>query len=362
MKKTLVIFLLALLASASALAQEVVWSVDFNSVLNNREGGDELRPDNTFLFYHLNPEIGFKLGTDDNTTHTLKGGVDWYQPVTNDCAGSKVIPVVYYQFHNRNWKINVGALPRRELIEPAPRYLWSDSMAYVQPTIRGALVQYQKGKSFAELFVDWRQMQSETRREAFNVYFNGKKHFGGFWLGGVIQYNHLAKRKNAPEGEGVNDDFTINPMLGYDWKLSPAAALKVKAGAIVNMQRCRAEGNSWQVPCGFIGNVNARWKWLEAEENIFAGKDLFPLWDNFQSQLNLGDTYYRSKFYSRTDLRAHIVQNRFVDLSASLTFHATDKITGFWQQISCRVYIDQLIWKNRRDKKFLNGTKLRSLY
>ena len=57
------------------------------------------------------------------------------------------------------------------------------------------------------------------------------------------------------------------------------------------------------------------------------------------SQLNMGDTYYRSKFYSRTDLRGHLFNNDLVDVSAVLTYHATDRITGFWQQLSCRFYI-----------------------
>ena len=105
--------------------------------------------------------------------------------------------------------------------------------------------------------------------------------------------------------------------------------------------------------------MNARWRFLEAEENVFVGKDLFPLYPRFGSLLNLGDTYYRDKFYSRTDLIAHIVQNEFVDLNTSLTVHATDKTTGFWQQISCRVYIDNLIWHHRHKRSNTLSTQQR---
>ncbi|MBR1726243.1 MAG: hypothetical protein IJ724_06290, partial [Muribaculaceae bacterium] len=45
------------------------------------------------------------------------------------------------------------------------------------------------------------------------------------------------------------------------------------------------------------------------------------------------------RFYSRTEVRAHRFSNALVDVSALLTFHATDRITGFWQQVSCRFYI-----------------------
>ena len=84
---------------------------------------------------------------------------------------------------------------------------------------------------------------------------------------------------------------------------------------------------------------------------MWAGKDLFPLYPRFGSQLNLGDTYYRDKCYSRTDLTAHIVQNDFVDLNTSFTLHYTNKTTGFWQQLSCRIYIDNLLWGNRRSRQ-----------
>lgn len=361
-KKWLAVVLLLLSGVAVSHSQDVVWSVDFDSEFANREGGDWLRRDQTFLFTRLAPEIGIQLGN-QQSGHTLKGGVSWMQPLNDDAEGAKVTPTLYYQYRHKGWKMSAGMIPRTEMVEHAPRYLWSDSLAYRQPNIRGVLVQYQKhpGRGYAQVFVDWRQQQTDTRREAFNALISGKAYIGNVWLGGHLQYNHLAKTKIGPEGEGVNDDVTVNPMVGFDWKIAPKASLKVKAGAIINLERDRTTDDGWHTPGGFIGNVQGRWKWLEAEQNVYAGSNLFPLWDKYGSELNLGDTYYCSKFYSRTDLRAHIVQTRFVDLNASLTFHATDKITGFWQQITCRFYIDQNLWKHRRDKKYLHsGRQLQS--
>lgn len=358
-KKWLVVMAMWLMGVAYGNAQEVVWSVDFDSHFANREGGDELRPDQTFLFTRLAPEIGIQLGNQRNG-HTLKGGVSWLQPLNSDATDAKVTPTLYYQYRHKGWSVNVGMIPRTEMVEHAPRYLWSDSLAYRQPNIRGVLAQYQKRpeRGYAQLFLDWRQQQADFRREAFNVLISGKAYVGNVWFGGHVQYNHLAKSKLAPEGEGVNDDVTVNPMVGFDWKIAPKASLKVKAGAIINFERDRSEENGWKAPCGFIGNVQGRWKWLEAEQNVYAGGNLFPLWNKYGSELNLGDSYYCSKFYSRTDLRAHIVQTRFVDLNASLIFHVTDKITGFWQQVSCRFYIDQDLWKHRRSKKYLRGGRM----
>lgn len=325
-----------------AVGQEFVWDVDFNTLFANREGGDDMRVDQTFLFTRLKPELGVQFVDGHQNTHSLKGGVSWYQPLNDGLDGYKVQPLLYYQgTTQRGWEFTLGAFPRQLMRHALPRYLWSDSLNYCHVVVRGAMVQYgnDDNSRWLQAFVDWRQMQTVTRREAFNAVISAGSDLGHspVYTLAHIEYNHLAKRKNAPEGEGVNDDITINPMLGCRYTLGNVTG-HVEAGTIVQLQRWRAE-EKWHTPAGFIGNIHARWRWLELDESIFAGRDLFPLYERYGSQLNMGDTYYRSKFYSRTDLRGHIFNNDLVDVSALLTFHATDRITGFWQQLSCRFYI-----------------------
>ena len=327
----------ALCIGLTLSAQEVVWRVDFASVVNNREGGDALRPDQTFIFTRLAPEVGVTI---DGGRNSLMAGAAWYQPLNDGLTGYKVLPTLYYRYEGANGvSAALGWVPRTLLHERLPRYLWSDSLDYCTPNVRGALLHYSHhNRGWVQAVIDWRQMQTTTQREAFYVLLSGAVPMAGpLWLKGHIYYNHLAKRKHAPEGEGVNDDGSINPMLALH--LHPGSVrLGIEAGAIVQLQRTRAEGK-WHTPAAFVANVNARWRWLEVDESVTAGKDLFPLYGQFGNQLNLGDPYYCSKFYSRTDVRAHLVQNHHVDVSAVLTYHATDRITGFWQQLSCRYYL-----------------------
>jgi len=322
--------------------QELVWDVDMNAAFANREGGDEMRPDQTFLFTRLEPEVGVQFVDRHQATHRLKGGVSWYQPLNDGLQGYKVQPLLYYQGITRQgWALTLGAFPRQLLRHALPRYLWSDSLNYCHAVVRGAMVQYDNdnGHRWLQAVVDWRQMQSRTRREAFNVVLSGGLDLGNspLYAYSHIQYNHLAKRKHAPEGEGVNDDATINPMLGWRYTLGRVNG-HIEAGAIVQLQRWRAE-DRWHTPAAFVANLSAHWRWLDVTEAITAGKDLYPLYDLYGSELNMGDPYYRSRFYSRTDVRGHLFNNDKVDVSAVLTFHATDRITGFWQQLSCRFYI-----------------------
>ena len=239
-------------------------------------------------------------------------------------------PVYYYNGNTGTRYLTVGGLERTMALPPDA---FRAQVAEITEGLRG---HNRLGQPEIALFPA--DLVSDVR-EAFNAVLSGGINLGQSPLYALahIQYNHLAKRKHAPEGEGVNDDATINPMLGARFEVGRVACT-AQAGAVLQMQRCRAD-DRWLTPAGFVADLKARWRWLEVEEALFAGKDLFPLYERFGSELNLGDPYYRSSFYSRTDVRGHLFSNALVDVSALLTFHATDRITGFWQQVSCRFYI-----------------------
>lgn len=361
MRKLLFILAFSLLFCDGASSQKIVWDVDFVSVFNNREGGDEQTPDQTFLHLRLTPQIGVSFA---DGRHTLMGGVSYFQPLNNDWGGHKLTPTFHYRYAQNGWRLSMGFIPRTVLLSDVPKYLWSDSLAYHQPVIRGLLAQKTTRSGYSELMLDWRQLQSETRREAFVVGFNSSYHIGAlFTIGGHVQYNHLAKRKNAPEGESVNDDATINPMVGLDFtKRTGLDTLAFRLGPIIQLERNRAQGK-WQTPAGFVADARCRYRWIEARETFFAGKDMFPLYEQFGCELNLGDPYYRYKIYSRTDVIAHVVNTEFVDVTASLSAHVTDKMFGFWQQIGVRFYINNDIWRNRKNRDgMIAMPKLRSIY
>ena len=61
----------------------------------------------------------------------------------------------------------------------------------------------------------------------------------------------------------------------------------------------------------------------------------------------MGSPDDQSKTYSRTDVVAHVVRNRYVDLEAALNFHVAGSVFALWQQLSLRVYIDQNITRKQ---------------
>ena len=361
MRNWLTAILTLILAVSSLAAQEVEWSIDASMLLNNREGGDEYTPDQTIFFTRLAPEVGLSLLDGE---HQFKGGVAWFQPMIDNMSGYKVLPTLYYRYNSPNgWHVTAGMLPRSLMVKRMPRYLWSDSLAYCQPNIKGIMAQLIKPAGYAELAVDWRQLQTKRDREAFSIMLNTDWQVAGpFRLGGHAQYSHLAMSRDHMDEQHVNDDLVLNPLLTLDLtNRGPLDSLRLSAGSIIAMERDRAD-MQWYNHAGFVASATARWKWIQLDETFYAGKDLMPLYPVHGSQLNLGDPYYHNKVYSRSDLIFHIVNNRVVDLNASLALHATDKTTGFWQQVTCRFYIDNRLWKHSRDRDYLRSGRLNPLY
>lgn len=349
MLKRLCAILTIILSISHLAAQEVEWSVDATMMLNNREGGDEYTRAQTFIFTRLAPEVGVSL---NDGAHVLKGGIVWYQPMTDDMTDFKVLPTLYYRYNSDNgWHVTAGMFPRSLMVQRAPRYMWSDSLDYCQPNVRGIMAQLIKPAGYTELAVDWRQIPTDIRREAFTFTINNDWRVAGpFRVGGHLQYSHLAMSHVGKEFQHVTDDMLINPMLGVDLSHRTALdSLRFDIGALITMERDRGD-MEWLNNAGLLATATARWRWLQLDETFYTGKGLMPLYPQHGSQLNLGDPYFNNKVYSRTDLIGHIVSNQYVDLSVSLTYHITDKFTGFWQQLSCRFYLDNHLWKAAKAK------------
>ena len=361
MLRWLLVILTLLLTFSPLAAQEVEWSIDASVLLSNREGGDGYTSDQTIMFTRLTPEVGFSMLDGE---HVVKGGVVWFQPLIDDFTGYKLLPTLYYRYNRPDgWHATLGMMPRSLMVKRMPRYLWSDSLGHCQPNLRGVMLQLIKPAGYAEIAVDWRQLQRDDKREAFTTFLNTDWRVAGpFRLEGHLQYSHLAMSRKNASGQHVNDDVVINPMAALDFSHHTTLdSLRLSAGAIIALERDRGT-DEWVKRAGFVANATARWRWLELDETFYAGQGIMPLYPALGSLLNLGDPYFNNKLYSRTDLVFHVVNNRFVDLMGSVSLHATDKVTGFWQQIACRFYLDSHTWKQRHDKDYLKNGHLEPLY
>ena len=359
---------------------DFIWGVDAETVFDNREGDQTYSPQQTIFFSRLSPSLGVRFGKSEyekinndgikkkyTDVHKLVAGTHYIQPIGIGYKENKFVPTAYYTFSHKvvkevkrdssvliidgtntpdfkAWSVSFGMIPRR-LSYRLPEILWSDSMDYYNPNIRGILLQCTKNNlAFHEISLDWRSLQSADQREAFNVNYNVRKYFhrylrgiSPFFIGGNVQLNHLAKRNPAPEGEGVNDDMFAYPYIG--WNFSDKTVFdrfRIKAGYAVSFDRCRAIGD-WEVDGGLLADLHLLWKKIGIIETLYAGNKQFPLYPMYGSLLNMGDPHYQSSFYSLTSIYSPIVHNRHVSFGAFLDFHVTKEGTSCYQRVVLNV-------------------------
>lgn len=346
-KTVFVVFLLLWSVGLQMHAVEPTWSVDFGSVFDNREGDDTYTAAKTFFFTNLAVEGGIKFTDSDR----ISAGAVWNQPIANTVDGATVRPTLYYRHSSRLWSLSLGMFPRTQLRQQLPNFLWSDSLTYFQHNIRGALVQYHSPTAFIDFYLDWRQHQTDTKREAFNIVFHGEWQPGAkhFLVGGHLLMNHYALTRNAPDNMHIVDNFMANPYVGADFSCATALdSLTVKVGAIATFERNRGNELGWQVPVGAWVELLCEWRWLGLKNSFYAGGRQMPCYGEFGASLYQGEPFYQSKFYNRTDIYARIWHNRWVDVQASLDFNFAQKSFIFYQRLSARVYLD---WNNLKFRK-----------
>lgn len=338
MKNQLLTFALLLCALVASGQTAFDWNLDFYSVFDNREGDGDHTAAETISLTRLSPEVGFRLGASDR----IAGGIVWTQPIAYDWNGTRVRPTIYYSHSSSEWSGAFGIFPRRQLMEEQPSFMWCDSLDYFQPNIRGALLQWHRGGSFAEIYLDWRQAQTETKRESFSIAAHGRwaADKGPWMAGAYLTMNHLALTKNAPEDMHIVDNFLAAPYVGADFSRCTALdSLRVRVGAVTTIERNRAYGK-WETPVGGWLEVIAGWKGFELKNTLYVGDTLMPSYQMFGAELYQGEPFYSSDFYNRTDVSYGIVRRSGVELRAHLDFNFSPDSFIFYQRITLRFNFD----------------------
>lgn len=334
MKKVL-LSLAALFLTFAGYSQkpELEWGVTFGTVFDNREGDSKITDTRTFFQTQLAPEIGLSL---DSGRHTVMAGAVWTQPVGTPWREGSLVPTVYYRYRRGGVRGALGMFPRSLLVRKMPDYIWNDSNYYTQRNIRGGVVSIEDARGFAEGVIDWRGMQTETRREAFNIIIRGEGGKAGSWIrgGGLVMMNHLALTHHSPDDEHIVDNFVYNPYVAFDpgSRMESLDSLTVRVGILGSISRHRAE-TRWRKPFGGWLEADLQWKWLGFHNTLYIGGKLFPCYSEFGALLDQGEPYYRSEWYERATVFAKLVKSRNVDLRASLDFNFAKSNFTFYQRL-----------------------------
>ena len=332
---------------------QFIYDVDFATYFDNREYHAPYQIPQTFLNFRLSPQVGVRILDHIGGKHELVAGVSYTQRLGGNWRDVQFNPIAYYHFNYRGFDAGMGAIPYTRRIMPLPEWLMYDSLTYFHPNIQGALLQYRDQRGFVEFMCDWRSAQTDVRREMFRIVVNGQYQYQWLQVGGLAHMNH--KAGPAATYEPVMDDIHLNAFVGADvTQYTPFDSLSIRAGYIFGWQRDRGTNDNFYDHGLFI-ELYANWWFLGVKNTFYYGDNLEPLRErNINSCL--GDPFYQSRIYNRTDIFAYLYRSSFVNFYFSWNMHYDGFRLQHQQQMIVRFQLEPLMQELAGEKKpYLRG-------
>ena len=332
---------------------QLLYDVDFTTYFDNREYHEPYQIPQTFLNFRLSPQIGVRILDRAGGRHELVAGVSYTQRLGGDWKDVQFNPIAYYHFNYKGFDAGMGAIPYTRRIMPMPEWLLYDSLTYMHPNIQGALLQYRDQRGFVEFMCDWRGAQTEERREMFRLVLNGQYQYKWLQVGGLAHMNH--KAGFAKTFEHVTDDVHAHAFVGFDvTQYVPLDSLSLRTGYIFGWERDRGNNESC-LNHGFIMELYANWWFLGVKNTLYCGDNLMPLLAR-NSNSCLGDPFYQSHIYNRTDLFVYLYRSSFVNFYFSWNMHYDGNRLQHQQQMIVRFELQPLMEELAGKKKpYLRG-------
>lgn len=306
-------------------------SLDFNirsdGLLDNREYKNDMLPQ-TIYGLRIMPEASYSDGNG-----SLAVGLSGIWEFGSDESVTPEI-ILYCGYNSDRWSAYFGNIPRQRLQRELPEAFLYDSIAFFEPLIGGTLLQYRGEILSTELYCNWYSRQSETRREAFRIVWDGyleNKLFGAGWYAAMT---HFAKPKEP--GHFIYDKLQLNPYVSLNLadKSDIGLRLRVQAGILSSLIRCRKDG-LWHTPTGFKGDIEAGWRMIEVKSVVYTGDRQMPFLDDPEAGMafHRSDPFYNHTFYNRTGIGITLFSDSNVDFCFRWNMHFTPNSPVHNQQL-----------------------------
>lgn len=340
------VLLLWAASQATAVAQEVVWDVDFDFRFDNREYGDPSKmvvPSTTIFGANLLPEVGLSWGGG----HSLMAGANLHSDMGSEKFFGEPEFVAYYDYSSRRFRTSLGLFPRNKLSGNYSRATFEDTYSFFHPTIEGAMIRYVGSYWFAELACDWNGLRSPSRREMFTLLFASEAHKNYSYAGFNMMLHHHAASDTA---KGVVDNGLANIYIGLSLgSITNLDQFTLQASWLQGYQNDRHYIGTPTLPGGYELSLKMRRGAVGVEDTFYKGDNLMPYWNSpyedaeggiYGSSLYSGDPFYRvgkSGFYNRLELYYEPRLSGGVSLRISSVHHYDGAHWGWQQRIALRV-------------------------
>lgn len=337
----------ALLYAIPSFGQRLEYDADFVSYFDNREYQPLYQLSQTLYGFRISPAVGVSLSDSTWGSYRLMAGVHYRQPMGAGWRKAQFIPTAYLSMHQKGFAVMLGAIPYSSRLAALPGYLRYDSLTYARPNIEGAYMRYESSQGFGEFMCDWRGLPTKEKREMFQLIINGEFRWRWLLVGGYGQLNHKA---SFGEGryEGVCDDIYAHGYLGVNLgEIVGTDSLALRCGYVWGFQRER-ESRTTYTPSGLLVELTAQWRWIGIASTFYYGTPLMPLYSKYGNDLNQGDPFYQSPWYSRTDLYLYLFSNAFINCYFSWNVHVeSSKRVSHQQQLIGSFCLDNLMRKRK---------------
>ncbi len=327
-KKYILFIGLVLIASLKLSAQELEGSLNYFGFVDNREYIKSGRFSQTIFGNRLSPEIGLRL----DSIHRFRLGFNALYEFGSQRGNfaDKIIPVVYYQYQQKQVNFFIGTFPRLNLLDDYPRALLKDTLNYYRPNVEGMLAKFET-KMFKEtIWIDWTSRQTDLDRETFLFGLSGKYQSGNFFISHYAYMFHNAGAAIAVPGDNLQDNGAALVKLGLDFsKKSFLDSIKISAGAMMSFERTRSI-SEFKTPIGFIADLHLGYKKFSVTNTFYKGEG---------HGLIYGDQFYTAKTYDRIDLGWAPISFKNIEGKFVFTYHFADGITDNQQAFFLRYKI-----------------------
>ena len=331
-------------------SQDVLWKAGVYTFFDNTEfAHSKIQMPQTMAGIHLTPEIGLQW----NENHHFFVGLDAMHEFGSDKAVDFFDPIAYYEFTGKPFRFLAGAFPRKQALDKYPRLFFQDSIQNYRPMINGIFWEYNSGGSYMNVWLDWVNRQTYTKREAFFLGWSGKYNhhvFYGQHFGYIL---HFSTTMNPEIDEALHDNILTLTSLGVDLSSkSNFEQLEANIGWAVGMERDRDIGE-WNSPQGLLSEIKVEYKGLSLYNTFYKGQRQQIFHDIYGRELYWGDPMYRSTVYDRADFSILFYKSDVVNIKMSWSLHFAEKTTYHEQLFHASFELDNLKKKGQKKYQYL---------
>ncbi|MDR0794900.1 MAG: hypothetical protein LBE79_02425 [Tannerella sp.] len=356
-KKGIVVWLLIWEgAFIHTFSQEFLWKAGiYNFLENNEFAQSKVQIPQTMSGVHLTPEIGMKW----DEIHRIVAGFDAMHEYGSNKFADYFNPIAYYELAGKSFRFYMGAFPRKSTLAKYPRIFFQDSIHNYRPTVQGIFWEYASHGDYFNVWLDWINRQTESKREAFFVGWSGRYNMNLFYGQHFGYMFHFANVKNPKIPRSLHDHILIWTSLGVDLSTKTHfERLEANIGWIAGMERDRSIGE-WICPQGLLSEIKVGYKGLELFNTFYKGQSQQIFRNTLGNELYWGDPIYRTRAYDRLDLSVWFYRSNVVNLKMTWAVHFTEKTQYHSQLFSATFDFDNLKKKEQKKYPYIRDNRLK---